>query len=369
MSLFFLNDYLTIDIGFRYIKVAQVRRKKNEDLIIVNYGIGNTPKGCIKNGAIKDKGRIKEEVKKVIKENNLVAKSAKIVISGTNIITRIMMIDKVPDDMLEERIWNEINVCLPINLDEHRVDFKVLGTVNSGGREKIKIFVTAVAKRIINSYIDMLNEMDLKPLSVDIPANSVSKFFKKNVNYKEADIWARKQKFMRLQNSSTIAVIDLGSETTIVNVLKDKVPEFNRVALMGSSNIDEAIFKALDLEKQYVDRAEMYKKMYGIVSSKNLNNELEWQCSNAAKEVLNEVVKNIRMCFDFYTSRCAGEEISKIYLIGGGSQLKGLKEYFEENLNAPTYPVNQLEIEGIEFAPNLDMGKVNYLINALGAAL
>ncbi len=363
-------DYLTIDIGFRYIKIAQVRQKRNsDDLMIVNYGIGTTPKGCIKNGAIKDKDRVRTEIQTVIRDCGMTAKGAKIVISGTNIITRIIMVEKASESELNSRIWDEINGSLPINLDEHKVDFKVLGTVKNGEKESVKVFVTAVAKRIINSYVDLLNEMNLKALSVDIPANSVSKFFKKNVTTTDTDDWSKKQKNAKRQLSDTIAVIDLGSETTIVNVLKDKVPEFNRVTLLGSSNIDQAIFNTLNLEKNLEDWAERYKKMYGLVSSNDLNNELEWQCSNAAKEVINEVIRNVRMCFDFYKNRCAGDDISKIYLIGGGSQMKGLKEYFEENLDAPTYPINQLQIDGIEFAEKLDTGKVSYLINALGAAL
>lgn len=372
MSLLPSADYLTIDIGFRYIKIAQVRQKKTkekDELMIINYGIGTTPKGCIKNGAIKDKERVRKEIQTVIRDNNMTAKSAKIVISGTNIITRIIMVDKVAESELNNKIWDEINACLPINLDEHKVDFKVLGSVKNGDKESVKVFVTAVAKRIINSYIELLNEVNLKALSVDIPANSVSKFFKKNVTNTETDDWAKKQKNSRRPLTDTIAVIDLGSETTIVNVLKDKVPEFNRVTLLGSSNIDQAIFNALNLEKDFEEWAERYKKMYGLVSINDLNNELEWQCSNAAKEVMNEVLRNIRMCFDFYKSRCAGDDISKIYLIGGGSQMKGLKEYFEEHLEAPTYPINQLKIDGIEFAATLDTGKVSYLINALGAAL
>ena len=370
MSLLLSSDYLTIDIGFRYIKIAQVRQKKNnEDLIIVNYGIGTTPKGCIKNGAIRDKERVRKEIQTVIRDNNLTARGAKIVVSGTNIITRIIMVEKVAESELNNKIWDEINACLPINLDEHKVDFKVLDTVKNGDREEVKVFVTAVAKRIINSYVELLNEMNLKALSVDIPANSVSKFFKRNVSENEPDNFTKKQRHPRAKVSDTIAVVDMGSETTIVNVLKNKVPEFNRVTLMGSSNIDQAIFDSLNLEKNLEDWAERYKKMYGLVKTNDLNNELEWKCSNAAKSDMNEVIRNIRMCFDFYKSRCAGDEISKIYLIGGGSQMKGLKEYFEENLDAPTYPINQVQIDGVEFASTLDTGKLSYLINALGAAL
>lgn len=373
MGLLPSSDYLTIDIGFRYIKIAQVRQKRNkdrEDLMIVNYGIGTTPKGCIKNGAIKDNERVRKEIQAVITDNNMNAKSAKIVISGTNIITRIIMVDKVADNEQNNKIWDEINACLPINLDEHKVDFKVLDTIKNGDKESVKVFVTAVAKKIINSYIDLLSKINMKPLSVDIPANSVAKFFKKNtINTNEANGTAKKKNYQQKSLSDTIAVIDLGSETTIVNVLKDKVPEFNRVTLLGSSNIDQSIFNALNLTKEFEDWPERYKKMYGLVSVNDLNNELEWQCSNAAKEVMNEILKNIRMCFDFYKSRCAGDEINKIFLIGGGAQMKGLKEYFEEKLEVPTYPINQLKVGGVEFAPTLDTGKLSYLINALGAAL
>ncbi|MCX7842215.1 MAG: pilus assembly protein PilM, partial [Clostridia bacterium] len=63
---FFSNDFLTIDIGFKYIKVAQVRKNKNNDLTIINYGIGDTPKGCIKNGAIGDQARVIERISKII---------------------------------------------------------------------------------------------------------------------------------------------------------------------------------------------------------------------------------------------------------------------------------------------------------------
>jgi type IV pilus assembly protein PilM len=109
--------------------------------------------------------------------------------------------------------------------------------------------------------------------------------------------------------------------------------------------------------------------MYGIVNEKDLSNILEWDCSEAAKAVLNEIVKNIKMCFDFYTHRCAGEKIGVLYLIGGGSQLRGLTEYMEEIFDIPVYPVSSLGVKRVEFAPGLNMDKVNFLINAIGVAL
>jgi len=364
----FKNDLLTIDIGFRYIKVIQLRKKKSGELFIVNYGIGDTPKGCIKNGAIKDKGKVIAEIMRVINNHNLSAKEAKIVISGTNIITRIIMINSVDEDELKKKVWEDIQANLPINLSEHSVDYKILDTVTENNEEKLKVFVTAVPKKIINSYIEILKELDLKPAAVDIPSNSVAKFFKNDIVHSEVDSVVKKKKMSKV-NTDTIAVIDMGSETTIVNILKHKTPEFNRVLLMGSSNIDDVIFNDLGLEKHEVSKSEMYKKMYGIALYRDLNNELEWKCSEAAKKVISEIVKNIKMCFDFYTTRCGGEQISRIYLVGGGSQLKRLDEYYEEVFNIPVFPINRVAIRGIEYNNELNTEKINYLVNALGIAM
>ncbi|MCX7748981.1 MAG: type IV pilus assembly protein PilM [Clostridia bacterium] len=363
----FASDFLAIDIGFRYIKIVQVKKKKNDDLTIINYGIGDTPKGCIKNGAIKDKERVVAEIKKVMNENNLSAKEAKIVVSGTNIITRIFLIEKVNEKELDARVLEEIKTYLPINFDEHQVDYKVLGEVKDGNAEKIKVFVTAVAKKIIQSYIEILKDLSLKPLSVDIPANSTAKFFRKDI-IERIDTSNFAKRSFRALNTDTCAVLDMGSETTIVNILKNKIPEFNRVLLHGSSSIDLAIFKAIDLEENQMDKAERYKRMYGLVKYKDQNNELEWQCSEAAKEDLNKLLKDIKLCFDFYKNKYAGEDVSKIYLVGGGSQLKGIRDYFESVFEIPTYPIGLTDVRGIEFASGLNKEKMNYLINVLGIA-
>lgn len=364
----FASDFLTIDIGFKYIKIAQVKKNKNNDLTIINYGIGDTPKGCIKNGAINNQEGVISKISRIINDHGLNSKEAKIVISGTNIITRIIIIEKVPEALLDKKVWEEIHAALPINLDEHEVDYKVLGDIKVDQEDRIKIFITAVPKKIINSYIEILKKLNLKPIAVDIPANSVSKFFQKDIIH-DSFKPAVKTDVVKSPRSNTIAVLDLGSETTIVNILKNKVPEFNRVLLMGSSNIDAEIVKALELTKTQEEKAEIYKKTYGMVEKRNPNNEMEWNCSEATKIIMDQLVKQVKLCFDFYISRCNGERVSKIYLIGGGSQLKGITGYLEEAFEVPVYQIKLLEISGLKFQDNLDVEKINYLINALGIAL
>jgi hypothetical protein len=178
----FSNSFITIDIGFRYMKIVQVKKNKHNLLSVVNYGIGDTPKGCIKNGAIKDKDAVVAEISRVIKEHNISMKEAKIVMSGTNIISRVIMIDKVPESEVDKKIWEEIRDTIPVDMNSNRIDYKLLGNTIVDGQEKIKVFVTVVSKKIIDNYISILKELRLKPIAVDIPSNSVSKFFKLNID-------------------------------------------------------------------------------------------------------------------------------------------------------------------------------------------
>ncbi|WP_010246086.1 pilus assembly protein PilM [Acetivibrio cellulolyticus] len=362
---FVKSSLLSIDIGFRNIKIVEVEVGRNNEIFIKNFGIASTPKGSIKNGAIKDVKSVTNEIKKVMNEINVKAKNAKIVMSGTNIISRIFMIDKIPGEDLAVAVRNTISQNMPIDMDAHQIDYKVLHELKEDGSTKMKVFVTAVLKSIIQSYIEILVELGLKPMSVDIPANSTAKFFNRDIMVTESETWFKKKKYSKL-SQNTFAVIDFGSETTIVNVLKDRVLEFNKVILRGSSNLDEAIAAKVD---KRVDEAERLKKMRGMILPDTNVAEEEELIFQSIKGVIDDITKQIFQCFDFYEKRCYGDKVGKIYIIGGGSLLKGLREYMEDVFNLPIYPVSLLSIEGIDINKGLDSERLNYLINSVGITL
>jgi len=48
---------------------------------------------------------------------------------------------------------------------------------------------------------------------------------------------------------------------------------------------------------------------------------------------IERLTRQIAKCFEFYLERCYGTPISKIFIIGGGSQLSGLNQYLFSILN------------------------------------
>ncbi|MDQ2086174.1 pilus assembly protein PilM [Herbivorax sp. ANBcel31] len=363
--LFRKTSMVCIDVGYRNIKVVEVSVRKNNNIFIENYGIVSTPPDCIKNGAIYDVERVLRVIKAVIKEEGMKAKNAKIIMSGTNIITRIYMIDKAEGESEDFTIKNSMPNFLPVDIDNYRVDYKLLQTVTDKNREIYKVFVTAVPRKILESYIDVLQGLDLKPLAVDIPANSTAKFFNRDIYTKDMDEYYSKRKHKNVQ-SDTYAVLDFGSETTIVNFLKDRVLEFNKVILSGSSNIDNHISNEMNISLQ---EAERLKKTYGMTQPNSLSKRDHVVAYGKVSSFIERLVMQIVKCFEFYIERCYGSQISKIFIIGGGSQLNGLDQYLFSIFKVPVYPVGLLSLKGVELRKNLDREKLNYLINSVGISL
>lgn len=362
LDIFRKNTVICIDIGYRNIKVVEVDIKKKTDISIENYGITNTPFGCIKNGAISNVPKVLEVIKSLISQESMKAKNAKIIMSGTNIITRIYMMDKVAGESYDDTIKKSIPQYLPVKLEDYRIDYKILQIISEKGIEKYKVFVTAVPIQILKSYVDVLNGLGLKPLAVDIPANSTAKFFNRDIEIKSVD--SNYTEYMG--ETDTFAVLDFGSETTIVNFLKDRVLEFNKVILAGSSNIDEFISRSMQIP---LDEAEKLKKMYGLVPPNSLSSREHAAAYYCIKEFVEKLIKQIVKCFEFYVERCYGSQISKIYIIGGGSQLLGIGNYLYSVFKVPVYPVGLVNLKGVELKPHLDKERLYYLINSVGISL
>lgn len=361
-DIFRKNTVLCIDIGYRNIKIVEVDVRKKNDLVILNYAIVPTPLGVIKNGAIYNVPRVVAEIKNAIQAQKIRSKNAKIIMSGTNIITRIYMMDKVEGESYEDTIEKSIPQYLPVKIEDYRIDYKILQIVKEQEMEKYKVFVTGVPKSILETYIDVIRGLGLIPLAVDIPANSTAKFFNRDIQVKTLEV----PEVNTSGENETFAVLDFGSETTIVNFLKDRVLEFNKVILAGSSNIDDYISKTLQIP---VERAEQLKKMYGMVPPNSLSSNDHTSAYYCVKEFVEKLIKQVIKCFEFYVERCYGEKISRIYVIGGGSQLLGLTNYLYSIFDVPVYPVGIVDLKGIELKSNLDREQLYYLINSVGIAL
>lgn len=363
---FLKNDILSIDIGFTNIKVVHVRKRAGDLIRIVNFGIGNTPKGCMKNGIINNLDGIAINLRKMIEDNHINEKNVKLVISaGSDIISKVIFVEKVNDRIIERKISEEISKQIPVDISSQKLFFRITGEIEKENILFYKVLVTVVPNSMIENYIRLLKLLKFKPVSIEIPFSSVARFFSKGVSLSTKDNINSNNTPIDVSKGAT-AIIDLGSETTNLSVLNKGALEFNRIILVGGRVLDENISNTLKISGEMAER---YKKMHGITVQRNNADDIERIVNICIRDYLGEVLNHVKKSIEFYVNRYGGQPLERIFFIGGGSALKGLKGFAQEILGKPVYTVESMAFGNVEFEGNLDKDKIRFLINALGLAM
>lgn len=355
------NDILSVDIGFTNIKVVHARKRKNS-LRILNYGIERTPAGCIRNGIISNLEGIADNLKNVVAKQGMNEKNVKIVISaGSNIISKVIYIEKSNGRLLEERIREEISGQMPVDIYSQRLFYRTIDE----DQNRNKVLVTIVPNTVIDNYMKLMRMLEFNPVAIEIPFSSVARFFSKNIIVKDGKGSLPGKRIIKADEGAT-AVVDLGSETTNLSVLNNGALEFNRIVLAGGRNLDDIIAKRLDVKKE---RARIYKEMYGISEKPQVSEEIQRIIDECLREYLGEILKNIKRSLTFYVERCGGQKVGRMFFIGGGSGLKGLRGFTEELMGIPVYTIDMMEFDDVVFEGFLNKDKIRFLVNALGIAM
>lgn len=357
---FLKSDILSIEIGFTNIKVVHSRKTMSELIRIINFGISATPQGCIKNGIISNFEGIADNLREMIECNNINEQNVKIVISaGSNIVSKVIYVRK--DGKIEDRIREETNRQLPVNIIDQKMFYRITGDMGEG----LKVLVTVVPNTMIDNYVKLLNLLNFKPSSLEIPFSSVARFFGKGFRILERSSSGSGRTIYNYGNG-TIGVADLGSETTNLSIINNGALEFNRIILSGGRSLDEVIGKRLGVDRK---TAEVYKKMHGIVLDRHRGDDIERIVDECIRDYVGEILKNIRRSIDFYINKCGGQPLETVFFIGGGSGMKGIKRFAQGILQMPVYTIDMLDFTNVKFEKSLDTEKIRFLVNAVGIAL
>ena len=184
-----------------------------------------------------------------------------------------------------------------------------------------KILLAFAKKASVKKYLDLLRETGAEP---------------KFLTHKAAALIDILQLFIdkfETGSTDTFAMVDLGNQSTSICVGTRSKLLLARTILRGEQSICEFIAQKLNLS---LEDAQKQKWSEGMIESgpdkaKLLKGHL---MSEALKESYNPIIRELRQTNLALVSK--GEnEISQIFLVGEGSQLKNLENYFFDMLRIP----------------------------------
>jgi len=306
MQLFPPKSLLGLDIGTSSIKLVELEETKGT-YKLKNFGIAQLPKETIVNGVIINADPLIQAVKTLISNLKITNKNISFSVSGHPVIIKKITLPLMTEDALEPMIEAESEQYIPFDLDEVNIDFQILG-VNEESEEQMDVMLVAAKKQMVTEYTDALSIAGIKPCIVDIDVFALENMF--NINYS-------------VEENEIIALVDIGASITNINIIKNDTSIFNRDVFLGGNQITEELQKELSLSFEEADILKSGEVIEGI------NQEaLDEIISKSATSIAREIQRTL----DFFTGSNYSE-INHIYLSGGASKTKGLKEIIEESVS------------------------------------
>ena len=302
-----------LDIGSGLVKVAVIDHGRGQPEL---QKVAITPllADAIVEGEIMDPGIVSEAIRQTLAAAGVKQKDVVTAVGGRDVIIKKIQIERVKEQQARELMRWEAEQHVPFDMENVELDFQILDPEGDG--LQMTVLLVAAKRELIDNKMTLLGEVGLEPSVIDVDAFALHNAFE--VNYPDA---------MR----GVVALVNIGHETTQVNILDDGVPVLTRDIPVGTRRFREDMQRERGLSAEEADRL-LQASEPGDVLLPFLETRGE------------ELAVGIERAAAFLqsASRSAGG-ISRLYTTGGGARIPGLNRVLADRLRLPVELANPIE--------------------------
>lgn len=290
-----------IDIGQSTVKVVQIGRDKSYPRV-TGYGYADFDPNAIDNGVIVDPDAVKQSLQPLLKNiviGELTTDRVTASIPMAYIYSRILELSGIEEDDLSEAVQLEAQQYIPLDNDEVYLDYTILERSDD---EKIRVFMIAAPKTIVDSYLNLFSSVGLEVHSTEPSVLSIVRAINNSYTDKKPKI-----------------VIDFGSRSSDLAIY-DKHIRLTSTVSTGGDHITDAISETLGVEQE---KAQEIKTRYGISKS-----QWQEQLAPALTPILTTLAEEVQKMLRYHHEHGDTDSaIEQVVIVGGGANLPGLENF------------------------------------------
>jgi type IV pilus assembly protein PilM len=301
-----------LDIGSGFVKVVQVDHSGDQPEV-ARVAMRPLLPDAIVEGEIMDYGLVSDTVRGLFQEMGVKGLDVVTSVGGHDVIIKKIEMDRMKESDAREVIRWEAEQHVPFDIKSVQLDFQILNPHQNG--LQMEVLLVAAKRELVDNKIGLLRDAGINPRIIDVDAFALHNAFE--YNYPES-------------MTGIIALVNVGHETTNVNILEDGVPILTRDIPFGSRRIRE------DLQRERGLTAEQAED---VVQARETLSDLERFVESSA----DEIAVGIERASAFLMTREDGETLGRIFLSGGGARVPGMVEALARRMNVETRLVNPFE--------------------------
>jgi type IV pilus assembly protein PilM len=300
-----------LDIGSGFVKVVEVDHSGDQPEV-VKVAMRPLMPDAIVEGEIMDYGLVSEAVRGLFQDLGLKTPDVVTAIGGHDVIIKKIEMERMKESDAREVIRWEAEQHVPFDIKSVELDFQIL---DSGDGPLMQVLLVAAKRELVENKVGLLQDAGVNPVIIDVDAFALHNAFQHN--YPD-------------QQDGIIALVNVGHETTNVNILENGIPIVTRDIPFGSRRIRE------DLQRERGLTAEQAED---VLQARQTVHELD----RFVESSTDEVAVGIERASAFLMTREDAASIGKIFLSGGGARIPGMADALGRRMGVPTQLVNCFE--------------------------
>ena len=332
------NKVLTIDITNDSVTIIEVTASAKKGTTVHNAVIFETPEGSYEDGFIKNKDALAMAIRDQLATNGISNKNAIFVLTSTKIVNREVMIPQVSEKKVKNLIQANASEYFPVNIEDYVVSHSILETV--AAEKQMRVLVVAAPVMMVKSYYELAAMAGLKVQALDYIGNAMLQLIK-----------------TQTATGSTTMVIQLGGESSILNIVKGDTLLLQRTVPYGTNAVVQEVMNERNVDSATAMTLLQNERLITVDFDDN-------EITGAFRYLMN----NIGRVMDYYASKNPDKPIDDVYLTGDGALIRGIEGLFKIQLNISTKIMDSLY--NVKFDPSINMQIYNpvYLIASIGSA-
>lgn len=339
---------IAIDIGSKYIKIVKGGINKKGSISVTDCFIEPSPEGAVVNGYIKNSTALISFLGGLIRKYNLGKNNCYVNVKSSDIIAREFHVPVIKGPKLNKIIQNEILSIFGVS-NEYYIEYVITDTTVIDYKNIYKVLAYAIPKNMVLNYYELISAVNLKPVSLDVHRNSISKLFK--------------SQSVRINNepvfNKVMILADVGGSYLDLDLVIDSKSIFKRsVPISDELMMEDDITTGFANEYDSVPDGNEYTSYLNSEMGMNDYYFGTQTVGSSVSPIFTKINEEIYKMMQFAISREGGKSVTDVYLYGGNSRMQNLDTYLASSLEVSVNKI--LNISDIEL--NLEADTCDIMI-------
>ena len=307
---------IALDIGADSIKMLQIQRERSL-VSVAACSRWRFPQVGGQDPAQRPK-LAAEAIRAMLKQNGFYGQDVVTSLSSSQLMIKNLRMPHMPDDEMQQAVIWEIKERFGFDVDRGQVCFLNAGAIRQGTESRDEIVVLFAASETVESHLELLSEVGLRPLHIGAEPVAVFQAFERFLR-------------RRADEQAVSVLVEIGFSATRVIVARGRQIVFIKSIDIGGRKFNQTTAERLNLS--YAEAAELRMRVMrehegdatapaapdadAARREASTGADVQWTLCDAVRADVEALSKEIALCLRYCSVTFRGLRPDKVTLVGG----------------------------------------------------